>query len=266
MLLTSVVVVLREVLEAALLMSIFLAIPGFLQLSLRWVGLSLILGAAGAVTYGYLLGPVTDLFGGVGQEVCNAVIQYSAFLVLGGVFFFVARRLVNPLCHGTTLPVLMGAAVALAITREGAEILVFVSGFWSVEELFSAVGIGALIGAGIGFSVGALIYFMLIAQPARRALSISLGLLLLIGAGMSSQATRLLIQADWISAGGALWDTSGILAEDSLSGQLLYALVGYEASPSALEVAAYVAAIAFLLTAFSAGRLTGVRPQSTRDV
>ena len=107
---------------------------------------------------------------------------------------------------------------------------------------------------------------MLIAQPARRALSISLGLLLLIGAGMSSQATRLLIQADWISAGGALWDTSGILAEDSLSGQLLYALVGYEASPSALEVAAYVAAIAFLLTAFSAGRLTGVRAQSTRDV
>jgi high-affinity iron transporter len=263
MLLTSVVVVLREVLEAALLMSVFLALLGFLNLGVRSVGVGIILGMAGAVAYGYMLAPISDLLDGVGQEVFNAAIHYLLFAILGVIFFFTSRRLVSPPSHAVTLSVLIGAAIALAIIREGAEILVFISGFWSSDELFSAVGIGALIGAGIGFSVGAMIYFILVAQPVRRALPIAMALLLLIGAGMSSQATRLLIQADWISAGSALWDTSGILAEDSLSGQLLYALVGYEASPSGVEVAAYVAAILFLVAAFSAGRVARPVPVGT---
>jgi len=253
MLLNSVIIVLREVLEAALLISVFMATSRYLGLSNRWVIIALILGGIGAAAYGYLLGPISELLDGVGQEVGNATLQLATFLLLVPTAFQVSRRSTLAGRHGELLPLLMAAAVMLAVVREGAEILVYVSGFWEVRDFLSAVGVGSLIGACIGLSVGVLVYFLLVALPAKRALLAYGTLLLLIAAGMSLQATALLIQADWISVTGALWNTSAILPEDSLVGQLLYAFVGYEASPSATEVIVYVSSMAVVAVAFLAG-------------
>ena len=265
MLLNSVVIVLREVLEAALLLSVFLASTRFLKLGNRWAIVATLLGVLGAIAYGYLLDPLSGLFDGVGQEICNALLQFATFALIGAVVFLIGRQISSPKGHQPILQALMTAAVALAVTREGAEILIYVSGFWQMTDFFSAVGVGSLIGACIGFSVGVLIYYLLVAQPSERALPVSLVLLLLIAAGMSSQATRLLIQADWISTAGALWNTSAFLSEESLLGQLLYALVGYEASPAAIEVAVHagsmvvVAALYFVGRSISAGVMDEVR-------
>ncbi|MFA5549165.1 MAG: hypothetical protein WDA10_11530, partial [Porticoccaceae bacterium] len=49
----------------------------------------------------------------------------------------------------------------------------------------------------------------------------------------------MLIQSDWLPGGAILWDSSALLPEDSLAGQLFYALVGYEASPSLTQAIAY---------------------------
>ena len=101
--------------------------------------------------------------------------------------------------------------------------------------------LGSLAGAAIGFSVGVLFYYLLLAMAPQRALLLSLLLLGLAASVMSAQATGLLIQADWISVAGPIWDSSALIAEDSLTGQLLYALIGYEASPSATEAVIYAA-------------------------
>ena len=54
-----------------------------------------------------------------------------------------------------------------------------------------------------------------------------------------------------------MWDTSGLISEGSLTGQLLYALVGYEATPSALEVLAYAGSLLIIFLAALIGwRLT----------
>ena len=60
MLLNSVVIILREVLEAALLMSVFLASARFLQTRNSWAISALVAGAIGAATYGFCLEPVSD--------------------------------------------------------------------------------------------------------------------------------------------------------------------------------------------------------------
>jgi high-affinity iron transporter len=134
-----------------------------------------------------------------------------------------------------------------------------------MEEFFSAVSIGSVAGAGIGFSIGVLFYYLLVALPERRSLRISLVLLGLAAANMCIQATSLLIQADWLPAAQPLWDTSNWIHEGSLPGQLLYALVGYEATPSPIEAGAYVAALATIgLAAFAGSRLRpGDRSEST---
>ncbi len=255
MLLNSVVIVLREVLEAALLLSVLLASGRFLHTNNRWVAAALSIGIIGAASYGYFLESVSEWFDGVGQEVCNALLQFGTFALLAAIVFQIPGRLDNRGNSSRKVATLMAAAVALAITREGAEILVYVSGFWSMTDFFSAVAIGSVIGACIGFSIGVLIYYLLLAQPIRRAPATSVVLLALIAAGISSQATRLLIQADWISAAGPIWDTSNILSEQSLAGQLMYALIGYEASPAAIEVLVHVGSMLIVIGAFFAGRL-----------
>lgn len=257
MLLNSVVIVLREVLEAALLLSVFLACAAILRLGRRWALIAIVTGLLGAFVYGYQLDPISGLFDGVGQEIINALLQYATFVSLGVAVFLIGRRLADAQQPYSMLATLMAAAVALAITREGSEILVYVSGFWSFDEFFSAVAVGSIIGACIGFSTGVLIYYLLVAQTSKHALSVSLVLLVLIAAGMSSQATRLLIQADWISTAGPLWNTSWLLPEESLPGQLLYALLGYEASPAAIEVAVHVGSMLLVAALYFAGRYLG---------
>jgi high-affinity iron transporter len=265
MLLNSVIIVLREVLEAALLMSVFLASARFLKIRNRWAIAALLAGLLGAAAYGYLLDPVSELFDGVGQEICNALLQFGTFALLAAVVFQIPRRIASQNTSAALLVSLMAFTVAVAITREGAEILVYVSGFWGISDFLSAVAIGSFIGACVGSSVGVLIYYLLLAQPLRHALPTAVVLLHLIGAGMASQATRLLIQADWITVSGPLWDTSHILSEQSLAGQLLYALVGYEASPSDVEVLAYVGSLLILATAFVAGRVSSSRESTELD-
>ena len=94
-------------------------------------------------------------------------------------------------------------------------------------------------GACIGVSVGVLIYYFLSALSGRMAWIVGLGLLSLVAAGMLSQAVLLLIQADWLPSHLPLWDTSDWLSENSVTGQLLYALIGYEATPTALQASFY---------------------------
>jgi high-affinity iron transporter len=72
-------------------------------------------------------------------------------------------------------------------------------------------------------------------------------LLALISAAMLSDAVNMLTQADWLPARHYLWDSSSWLAEDSLMGQLLYALLGYEATPTALQLAAYICGLLLVL-------------------
>ena len=59
----------------------------------------------------------------------------------------------------------------------------------------------------------------------------------------------LLTQADWLPYTAELWNSSTLIPEYSVTGQLLYALVGYEANPSILQVIFYFSSA--LLIAFS---------------
>lgn len=254
MLVNSVVIVLREVLEAALMVSILLAASRYLELNARWVLAALGLGLLGAVAYGYLLNPISELFEGVGQEVFNATLQFAVFVTLAATVFLIARRFGISGGNERALPAMMTAGVALAVMREGSEVFIYVSGFLQMTGFLSSVGVGSLTGASIGISVGVLFYYLLLAMRPARAITISIILLALIASGMAAQATKLLIQADWISVSGPIWDTSAWIREDSLSGQLLYALIGYEATPSATEIAIYSASLVFMGAAFAGGR------------
>jgi high-affinity iron transporter len=247
MLLNSVVIVLREVLEAALMISILLVISRQLELKLRWLAVALISGLLGASVYARYLAAVSEMFDGVGQEIVNAALKISVAFALLIIVFLVIRQHVRRGAPGKLLASMMAVAVTLAASQESAEIIVYVTGFLQMKEYVSPVGFGALTGAGIGLSVGVLFYYLLLALPARRTLWLSVILLSLVTASMSIQAAKLLIQADWLAAAGPVWDTTWLVGEGSLPGQMLYALVGYEATPSLVEVLVYAGSLVVML-------------------
>jgi high-affinity iron transporter len=265
MLLTSVILVLREVLEAALLFSLLLALSHRLNISFRWIGVSLLAGTLGAAIYGFNIDHVSDWFGGVGQELVNAFLQFLIYGLLCVLAVLAMRHHHGGRGLEKLFTVVMTSTLALAIVREGSEILVFLSGFLQIPDQLTAVLAGSAIGAGIGISVGVVLYFALLNLSRPTARITGAILLLLVAAGMASQAAQLLIQADWLPSQYPLWDSSWLLDEQSIAGQLLYALVSYEATPTGLQVGIHIAAI-FLLVAvaviFGRIRNTGNAPRT----
>ena len=62
-------------------------------------------------------------------------------------------------------------------------------------------------------------------------------MILLLAAGLASQAAGFLIQADYLPPlRETLWDSSGLIAHDSLLGEVLRTLVGYEAQPAGMQL------------------------------
>jgi high-affinity iron transporter len=241
MLLDAIITVLRETLEAGVLVSVLAAFGMRLQLSLRWLGLAFGIGLSGALAYALALRGISEWFNGVGQEATNAATLYAIYLALLGV-------LATARIAGAPLRVFMTAAVALAVTREGAEIMLFFSSYLQSEEAMMRALTSGFVGMMIGFCVGVLSYYTLaVMLPPVTAHRVQLLVLLLIAAGMALQGTQLLIQADWLPAGMPLWDTSRPLSEHSISGQMAYAVFGYESTPTAVEMSAYAGALVLLL-------------------
>jgi len=247
MLPTSVIIVLREVLEAALLISMLGAVSQMLGLSRRWAGAGIGLGLLGALTYSLGIDSIAQWFDGFGQEFVSATMPVLIYLLLVSIALLVLRRARHEDARTGTIPVLMALAVALAVTREGFEILVYLYGFSSIFSQLVTVSMGAIIGAGIGISLGVLLYYVLCHPAIQRMPFIGFGLLALFGAGLLSQAIMLLIQADWLPSQLPLWNSSNWLPEHSITGQLLYVLIGYEATPSAIQVAFHSIALLVLL-------------------
>jgi len=91
--------------------------------------------------------------------------------------------------------------------------------------------------------------------------AVSNAFLLLLAGSLASQLAKVLTQADWVGVGSeALWDTSTTLPQDSPPGMLLHALVGYDASPSGLQLGFYLLAIGFIWLA-SRWVQAGLSPQ-----
>ncbi|MET0378367.1 MAG: FTR1 family protein [Spongiibacteraceae bacterium] len=245
MLLDAIVIVLRETLEAGVLVSVLASLGTRLHLSLRWLGTALLAGSAGALISAFNLGIVSGWFAGVGQEVVDALLQYAIFLLLLWLMLLMQRPQPEPLLRGCMI-----AIVALAVTREGSEILLFFSSYLQSEEALIGAATSGFVGFMIGLSVGILCYLTLAVtlQPSTAA-RVQRIVLPLVAAGMTLQATQLLVQADWLPAGPPLWNSGHLLSERSISGQMAYAVFGYEATPTAIEIGFYIGALCLLLLA-----------------
>jgi high-affinity iron transporter len=253
------VIVFRETLEAALIVSIVLAATRGVRGRGGWIGAGIAAGLVGASLIAGAAGAIAGSFEGMGQEIFNACVLLAAVLMLGWHHLWMAehgRALAGQLkalsesvrAGGKTLGALT-IAVGLAVLREGAETVLFVQGLVTTEttrHVVAGVGLGAAAGAGIG----TLLYFGLVRIPIRHFFRVTGWLIVVLAAGLAAQAARFLEQANLLPAlVPQMWDTSALLTEESLPGQLLHVLIGYTARPSGIQLAFYVVTLAILIVA-----------------
>lgn len=262
-------IVFRESLEAALFVGIVAAATRGLAGRERWLATGVATGALGALLLALLAEQASGWFDGLGQDVVDIGVLSLALVMLLWHCIWVgpqsrrmahdARQLAQSVRAGGRPPWALLAAVALAVLREGAETVLFVGGAvtGSGASLPAAL-LSSTAGLALGVAAGWLIYAGLARIPPRHVFAATNVLIALLAGSIASQLARKLAQAGLVDGWSSpLWDSSRWLAADSALGTLLHALVGYDAQPSGLQLAAY---LGVLLLIFAGTRLLLRRP------
>lgn len=245
------ILVFREVLEAALVVSVVFAATRGVPARGRWIGTGIAAGVLGSVAVALSAGVIADAAAGMGQELFNATILFAAVIMIAWHAIWMSthgRELARQLqALGSEVTVghrplaALLVVVSLAVLREGSEVVLFLFAQAAGGTGWIDVAVGIALGVGGGFATGLALYFGLLRIPVRYFFTATNWLLLLLAAGMASQAARFLVQADLLPAlGPKVWDSSALLADRSLLGQTLHALIGYDARPAGIQVLFYV--------------------------
>jgi high-affinity iron transporter len=268
--LAALLIVFREVLEAGLIVGVVLAATDGVAGRGRWIAGGVGAGVLGAGLVALFAGQISNAFSGSGQDLFNAAVLGAAVLMLSWHVLWMsrhAREMVKDLrevgarvASGEATRLAMATVVAVAVLREGSEVVLFLFGIASSGGSSpGAMLAGGLVGVAGGAAVSWLIYRGLLAIPAGRLFSVTNTLVALLAAGMGAQAAAYLVRVGWLpSLGDELWDTSAILSDDSLPGRALHALVGYSDRPMGMQLAVYLAVLAAL---FTLTRLIGRSPR-----
>jgi high-affinity iron transporter len=257
--LSALLIVFREVIEAGLIVGIVLAATQGVPRRGRAVSAGVLAGVLGACLVAAFAGELAALFQGNGQELFNASILLLAVAMLTWHNVWMAshgREMARELkaaghevVTGKRTLAALGVVVGVAVLREGSEVVLFLYGIAAQGGTTDAALLtGGALGLAAGAAVSALMYFGLLTIPAGRLFQVTSGLITLLAAGMAAQAVLFLQNGGYINAmTGTIWDTSWLLKEDSIPGRLLHTLVGYVEAPNGAQILAYLATIAAIL-------------------
>ena len=251
--------VFREVLEAALIVTIVAAATRGVPRRATFIGGGIGLGIFGAVVVALFAGAIEAAVGGSGQELFNACVLLAAVVMIGWHVIWMSshgRELVQQMQSvghavkaGSSSLAMLLVVVALAVLREGSEIVLFLYGMAAGGADKADLLLGVPAGLAGGVAVGFALYFGLLRIPLRYFFSATNWMLVLLAAGLSSTAARFLIQANWLPAwDNQLWNTSALLSNGSVVGQALHILVGYDARPAGMQMVFWLATAILLVT------------------
>ena len=246
---------LREGLEAALIVGIVLGVLRKLGHNRQQV--SVWQGAVAAIAVSLVAALLLYAVGlkmeGAAEQIFEGVTMLLAAAILTWMIFWMqtqGRRINRELETGVRQAVSgMGgnkghwalfSVAFIAVLREGIETALFLT-----ATTFTAGGQATLLGALLGLSAAAALGYILFATTrqlnVKRFFQVTSVLLILFAAGLVAHSIHEFNEVGWIPAVVEhLWDTNGLLDENSGLGLIIKALFGYNGNPSLTEVLGYV--------------------------
>jgi high-affinity iron transporter len=256
---SSLLIVFREVIEAGLIVGIVLAATTGVPGRARAVAGGVIAGVLGACLVAAFAGEIANLFQGSGQELFNAAILLLAVAMLTWHNVWMAShgremaRELKAAGHqvktGERTLTALSVVVGVAVLREGSEVVLFLYGIAAQGGTSAAAMVaGGGLGLAAGAVISALMYFGLLTIPAGKLFQVTSGLITLLAAGMAAQAVIYLQNGGWLEfLTGTVWDTGWLIQDDSITGRLLHTLIGYSQAPNGAQLIAYGATIVMIL-------------------
>lgn len=248
---------LREGLEAALIIGIVLGAVS--KIRRNDLSPAVWLGTLSAVAVSILTAVLLTSFGMSLEERAEQIFEGITMLIAAGILtwmiFWMGRQArflkseleagVNKAASSTGRSAVFWVAF-LAVVREGIELAIFVTAafFAGDQSQISTNIIQTLAGTILGLGTAALLGWFLFATTVRldlrRFFQVTGILLILFAAGLVAHGVHEFNEVGWVPAIiEHVWDVNMIIDEDSLGGQLLKTLFGYNGNPSLTEMIAY---------------------------
>ena len=251
----------REGLEASLIVGIVLAYLAKTEnrryFSVIWAGtaaavaLSIVTGAALFFTVGELEGRSEQIFEGIAMLSAVAVLTWMIFWMRKQAVNIkreLEARLEGAIAAGSAIG--LASVVFFAVLREGWETALFI---FAISESSSplATAVGSVVGLAIAITLGVALYMGSRKLNLRQFFTVTGVLLIVFAAGLLAHGIHEFQEAGVVPAGVEhVWNTNGVISEDSTTGQFLTALFGYNGDPSLLEIVAWAGFVAVALAFF----------------
>ena len=250
---------LREGLEAALIIGIVL---GALA-KIRRTDLSpaVWLGTLSAIGVSVLTAILLTTFGMSLEEEAEQIFEGITMLIAAGILTWMifwmskqARFLKSELEAGVNKAASSTEAgkaamfwlAFVAVVREGVELALFITAaFFAGDQNQITTNIiqtlaGTILGLGTATLLGWTLFATTVRLDLRRFFQVTGFLLILFAAGLVAHGVHEFNEVGWIPAVVEhIWDVNAILDENSLTGQLLRTLFGYNGNPSLTEMISY---------------------------
>jgi len=271
--LAALIIVLREVIEAGLIVGIVLAATRQIPGRMNYIAAGILGGLVGAGLLAFFAGALADMLEGMGQEIFNASILIIAVIMLTWHNVWMARhgramsdeiqKFGHAVREGTQTLSALAIVIGIAVLREGSEVVLFLYGILASKGASGLqIFVGGLGGLALGVVLSLATYSGLVIIPLRYLFRVTGLLLAFMAAGLAAQAVAFLEQADILTAlSRTAWNSSAYLSETSLVGKVLHALLGYTDRPSQMQVLVY---IAVLCTTFVFMRMLAPPPRSSQ--
>ena len=255
--LSALIIVFREVLEMSMVLGMLLAATKDVAGCKKWIGIGAAVGLTGALIVAFFMEMLESSMEGAGEFVFNAIVLAIASLLLAWTVIWMSKhgremslkvkQVGASVVEGST-PMLSLMVVAFAaVMREGSEAVFFLFGAMQSGEDSVSMFTGGLLGLVAGITLGFLLYQGLVRIPMKYVFQVMGVLLMLLAAGMASQAAMNLVLVDMLPPIiDTLWDSSAILSEDSFMGSLLHVMVGYDEQPSGMQIIVFASTLGLI--------------------
>ncbi len=255
---SALIIVFREMLEAALVIGVLLAATREVAGGRRWIVLGGLAGATGAFLVAVFMGELENSVEGNGEFLYNAGLLAAASVLIAWTVVWMSRhgrematrmRHVGQSVSEGELPKTALAIVSMAaVMREGGEAVFFLFGAaQSAHEDGYAVFAGGGIGVLLGLATAYALYRGLARIPMKHLFGVIGWLLILLAAGMASQAVQNLVLIDVLPPlADPLWDSSAWLPQSSFIGEVLHVMTGYSDQPSGMQIIVFGVALVLM--------------------
>lgn len=248
---------LREGLEAALIIGIVLG--ALTKIRRSDLSPAVWLGTLSAVGVSIVTAVLLTAFGmsleGQAEQIFEGITMLIAAGILTWMIFWMRKQArylkseleagVNKAAASTGKRAIFWVAF-LAVVREGIELALFITAaFFAGDQSQVTTNIiqtlaGTILGLGTAALLGWTLFATTVRLDLRRFFQVTGILLILFAAGLVAHGVHEFNEVGWIPAVVEhIWDVNAIVDENSLPGQLLKTLFGYNGNPSLTEMIAY---------------------------